>query len=276
MPADKKIRVTISPRIIELIEKEAAFYEMTRNRLCNLIFEGHRTDEYCQHSSCSKKKVIQFNLSVENIKHYESIMNANGVTNESEFFRGLFEGYERLSYAARQIEIFKKLYNELEMAVEKRKIIKIEYGEEVIEIEPYFITSDVRESDNYLFGYSLSNCEYAVFKLRKIKGVMFTGKNFAARNEEYVKSVAKNFDPYLSHGHVVKLRLVGLGLETLENFDLIMPKLLERDGDVLKFECSQRYAEIFFSPFMDRIEIIEPESLRDRFREKLTAAAGLY
>jgi len=54
------------------------------------------------------------------------------------------------------------------------------------------------------------------------------------------------------------------------------PKLISREESVCVFECSEKKGEIYFSQFLDMVEIIEPSSLRNYFEGKYQKALEQY
>ena len=54
------------------------------------------------------------------------------------------------------------------------------------------------------------------------------------------------------------------------------PKLTKEEGDIYTFECSEKLAKVYFAQFYDDIEVIEPESLRESFKENFGRTYKIY
>ena len=95
-------------------------------------------------------------------------------------------------------------------------------------------------------------------------------------NEDYLEKIKANFDPFLSFGKEIKVKL---SPEGKKHYDLIItnrPKIKEYEGDIYTFYCSDENAKIYFAHFYDNAEILEPLELRDWFKIKFKNMYELY
>ena len=118
--------------------------------------------------------------------------------------------------------------------------------------------------------YRLSNCSDITVK--KEKQVM-KEKLLEERGRGFLKELKRNYDPFLSYGKRVKVKLTEEGQRLLKVIYYNRPKKIAvtNDGEIL-FECSEQKAIAYFFQFLDEVEIIEPIELREKFKEKLESA----
>ena len=164
----------------------------------------------------------------------------------------------------------------IEIAIKTGRKIKIRYKDEYRIVEPYFVISENGETRNYLFCYCCKNNEYRNYRLINIKGVSILREDFEHYNEEYIKNIRDNFDPYLSYGSIVKVKISRHGQELMEKVVINRPKLMEQEGDIFTFQCSDLKAKLYFPQFLGSAEIIEPQELREWFKQEFEKAAGQY
>jgi predicted DNA-binding transcriptional regulator YafY len=86
----------------------------------------------------------------------------------------------------------------------------------------------------------------------------------------------KEFDPFLSHGQRVKIRLSTKGERILKELATNRPILLSKEGNKFEFECSEEKAKRYFSYFLDEAEILEPIHLREWFKKRHQNALQNY
>jgi len=63
--------------------------------------------------------------------------------------------------------------------------------------------------------------------------------------------VIKNFDPFLSKGQIIKIKLSENGKKLLKTIKINRPKLISEDGDLFEFEASDEQIKRYFSYFFD-------------------------
>ena len=78
----------------------------------------------------------------------------------------------------------------------------------------------------------------------------------------------KNFDPFLSKGQIIKIKLSENGKKLLKTIKINRPKLISEDGDLFEFEASDEQIKRYFSYFFDEATVIEPIELKEWFIEK--------
>ena len=96
------------------------------------------------------------------------------------------------------------------------------------------------------------------------------------KNLDYVKNIDKNFDPFLSFGKNITIKINEVGQKLFERVILNRPKVLEKNGDIWILECTNRLAKIYFPQFLSNVEILEPLNLREWFKDELKKSLDRY
>ena len=275
---ESKIRVTLPEYIYNFIINDEKDFEINKNRLCNMIFEIYGENVEIEENIPKTKynKILQFNLSNNNLDIFVDIVSRKGVENKSDFFRKLFFIYCDQPKYKREQQICRQSLAVIENGIKTGRKIKIRYKDEYRIVEPYFVISENGERRNYLFCYCYKNNEYRNYRLINIKAISILKEEFEHFNEEYIKNVRDNFDPYLSYGKIVKVKLNEYGLKQMEKIVINRPKQMEQDGDIFIFECSDLKAKLYFPQFLENAEIIEPQELREWFKQEFEKAAEKY
>lgn len=275
---EKKLRITIPVEIYKIIESDLEDFGITKNYLCNYIFENSGGfKQIYNYKYGNVKKIIQFNLNKKNRENYYSFLAEKNIEVEAEYFRNIFLHYAQKSKKSREFFIFKDIIGRIASAIDNKKKITVTFADESKKtISPYYIASSELELKNYLFSYDEEAKKFKNFSIRNIRSVYVTGQNVYDGEKEYVKNVIENFDPFLSYSKTVTVRFTDEGLELLNNLKTYRPKILEQDGNIYKFQCSILLGKRYFSNFWNEVEILEPKELRDWFREKSKNMMELY
>lgn len=275
---EKKLRITIPVEIYKIIESDLEDFGITKNYLCNYIFENSGGfKQIYNYKYGNVKKIIQFNLNKKNRENYYSFLAEKNIEVEAEYFRNIFLHYAQKSKKSREFFIFKDIIGRIASAIDNKKKITVTFADESRKtISPYYIASSELELKNYLFSYDEEVKKFKNFSIRNIRSIYVTGQNVYDGEKEYVKNVIENFDPFLSYSKTVTVRFTDEGLELLNNLKTYRPKILEQDGNIYKFQCSILLGKRYFSNFWNEAEILEPKELRDWFREKSKNMMELY
>lgn len=275
---EKKLRITVPAEIYKIIESDLEDFGITKNYLCNYIFENSEGfKQIYNYKYGNVKKIIQFNLNKKNRENYYSFLAEKNIEVEAEYFRNIFLHYAQKSKKSREFFIFKDIIGRIASAIDNKKKITVTFADESRKtISPYYIASSELELKNYLFSYDEEAKKFKNFSIRNIRSVYVIGQNVYDGEKEYVKNVIENFDPFLSYSKTVIVRFTDEGLELLNNLKTYRPKILEQDGNIYKFQCSILLGKRYFSNFWNEAEILEPKELRDWFREKSKNMMELY
>ena len=271
----KKIKVTLPQNIYEIIKNDISDFNMTSNYFMNYIFLN-LNDKYKNFKGnpaiaeqSKEKSSIQFNLNKESSLIYYDVLRDNNAQNESEFMRSLLIRYATNPKNKRELFIFKESVERINLAIKDKKNIYITFNDDrKVKVSPYYIGSSDLEIANYIFCYDFSEQKYKNYKLNYLKQVYTTSEGAKWEDNDYIEDVIKNFDPFLSKGQVIKVRLSENGKKLLKTIKINRPKLISEDGDLFEFEASDEQIKRYFSYFFDEATVIEPIELKEWFIEK--------
>ena len=271
----KKIKVTLPQNIYEIIKNDISDFNMTSNYFMNYIFLN-LNDKYKNFKGnpaiaeqSKEKSSIQFNLNKESSLIYYDVLRDNNAQNESEFMRSLLIRYATNPKNKRELFIFKESVERINLAIKDKKNVYITFNDDrKVKVSPYHIGSSDLEIANYIFCYDFSEEKYKNYKLSYLKQVYTTSEVAKWEDNDYIEDVIKNFDPFLSKGQIIKVRLSENGKKLLKTIKINRPKLISEDGDLFEFEASDEQIKRYFSYFFDEATVIEPIELKEWFIEK--------
>lgn len=271
----KKIKVTLPQNIYEIIKNDISDFNMTSNYFMNYIFLN-LNDKYKNFKGnpaiaeqSKEKSSIQFNLNKESSLIYYDVLRDNNAQNESEFMRSLLIRYATNPKNKRELFIFKESVERINLAIKDKKNVYITFNDDrKVKVSPYYIGSSDLEIANYIFCYDFSEEKYKNYKLNYLKQVYTTSEGAKWEDNDYIEDMIKNFDPFLSKGKVIKIRLSENGKKLLKTIKINRPKLISEDGDLFEFEASDEQIKRYFSYFFDEATVIEPIELKEWFIKK--------
>lgn len=277
---EKKIRVTLPRKIVEILENDIEEFFIKKNTLLNYIY-AEKIKENQQKKFVYPYKgetsVIQFNLNKKNLEGYYNFLEENNIQNESEFFREILIEYASLGKKKRECFLFKDIVERINYSIKEKRIIKIVFRDEKnIEVEPYLIESSKLEVMNYLFCYNLREGKWKNYKIKYIKSIYIKNTSFKLRDKEFIDKMKENFDPFISFGQYIKIKLTTGGKKIFNEIETNRPQIIKIDKDEYILECSHEKAKRYFSFFLDEVEILEPLELRTWFKEKYRKALIKY
>ena len=277
---EKKIRVTLPRKIVEILENDIEEFFIKKNTLLNYIY-AEKIKENQQKKFVYPYKgetsVIQFNLNKKNLEGYYNFLEENNIQNESEFFREILIEYASLGKKKRECFLFKDIVERINYSIKEKRIIKIVFRDEKnIEVEPYLIESSKLEVMNYLFCYNLREGKWKNYKIKYIKSIYIKNTSFKLRDKEFIDKMKENFDPFISFGQYIKIKLTTAGKKMFNEIETNRPQIIKIDKDEYILECSHEKAKRYFSFFLDEVEILEPLELRTWFKEKYRKALIKY
>ena len=271
----KKIKVTLPQNIYEIIKNDISDFNMTSNYFMNYIFLN-LNDKYKNFKGnpaiaeqSKEKSSIQFNLNKESSLIYYDVLRDNNAQNESEFMRSLLIRYATNPKNKRELFIFKESVERINLAIKDKKNVYITFNDDrKVKVSPYHIGSSDLEIANYIFCYDFSEEKYKNYKLNYLKQVYTTSEGAKWEDNNYIEDVIKNFDPFLSKGQIIKVRLSENGKKLLNTIKINRAKLISEDGYLFEFEASDEQIKRYFSYFFDEATVIEPIELKEWFIEK--------
>ena len=275
---EKKLRITVPKEIYELIESDLKDFGITKNYLCNYIFKySDGFKEIYNYKYSGNKKIIQFNLNKKNRENYYAFLAEKNIQVEAEYFRNIFLYYAQQSKKSRELFIFKNIVNKILYAIENKKKILITFKDDSKKkVSIYYMGSSELELKNYLLSYDDEDRKFKNFTLRNIKSVFITGEKVYMDEMETVKNIVDNFDPFLSYDQNVIVRFTNEGIKMFNFIKTYRPKIINKKDNIYNLKCSNLQAQRYFSSFWNEVEILEPLSLRNWFKEKAYKIYGIY
>ena len=277
---EKKIRVTLPRKIVEILENDIEEFFIKKNTLLNYIYAEkikENQEKKFIYPYKGETSVIQFNLNKKNLEGYYNFLEENNIQNESEFFREILIEYASLGKKKRECFLFKDIVERINYSIKEKRIIKIVFRDEKnIEVEPYLIESSKLEVMNYLFCYNLREGKWKNYKIKYIKSIYIKNTSFKLRDKEFIDKMKENFDPFISFGQYIKIKLTIGGKKIFNEIETNRPQVIKIDKDEYTLECSDEKAKMYFSFFLDEVEILEPQDLREWFKEKYRKALIKY
>ncbi len=208
---------------------------------------------------------------------YYTILKEHKIENEAEFFRIIFMKYLDNPRYVREKILFSENFEKLHLALNEKKKVNIKYSGEIRTINPYLIKVAPTEDRTYVFSYCEKNTGYRNYRVSMIESISLSLNDVEVKDSEYIDNIDKNFDPFLSFGHNVSIKINEDGKNLFERAILNRPKVLEkRDNDIWILECTNLLAKIYFSQFLSNVEILEPVGLREWFKKELENSLNRY
>ncbi|ERK65297.1 hypothetical protein HMPREF1984_02288 [Leptotrichia sp. oral taxon 215 str. W9775] len=273
----KKVRVTVSDFMNEIITGDSEYFKLPVGRIGNIIFKYYMDKDLNKVELRNfSGEVIQFNLNKKNEEIFMDTLIRNKVEIESEYWRNIFFTYiNNLRYKREEI-LFENKFKDIREAIKIEKKIKIKYHKYIRLVNPYFIKVSDNETRSYLFCYCEKNNDYRNYRISEIEEIWLTNEKNEIRDKKYIDNVRKNFDPFLSYKNRVKVKFTEKGIELYEKVLANRPRLIEKKDGIYTFECDNKLAMIYFAQFYSEVKILEPEELKTILKKELKKTIEIY
>lgn len=279
---ENKIKFYIEQHIYDLLQKDVSDFELKLNFLINKIVK-------CLYNSISIKanfqktsnnKSIVFNLNKHNstFLNLEKVIKEQNYKTKADFFRDIIYTYSLLAPKNRADIIFKSNKELIENSIKNKKICKIFFHDEVRKVEAYSLLINPDDKFYYLVAYDYKACDLRCFKFYSIKEIVETNENmkFYKEYRQRIIGIEENFDPFLSYGHLLKVKFTKRGIEKYERSPHNRPKLIRSDGNIYEFYCKEFNALVYFPAFLNEVEILEPLEIREKFAQVFSNSLSIY
>ena len=273
----KKVRVTVSDFMNEIITGDSEYFKLPVGRIGNIIFKYYMDKDLNKVELGNfSGEVIQFNLNKKNEEIFMDTLIRNKVEIEAEYWRNIFFTYiNNLRYKREEI-LFENKFKDIREAIKIEKKIKIKYHKYIRLVNPYFIKVSDSENRSYLFCYCEKNNDYRNYRISEIEEIWLTNEKNEIRDKKYIDNVRKNFDPFLSYKNRVKVKFTEKGIELYEKVLANRPRLIEEKDGIYTFECDNKLAMIYFAQFYSKVKILEPEELKTILKKELKKTIEIY
>lgn len=278
------IRIALSSLAQKILESDRTIFgasansNLTYGTLINRIIinfdDDFSLDEslFCLHGNEMsriirlKNEAIDILSSIKPKKYLTTIHNPN----TSKYIKCLLETFARLPFIEREKLILKTdIIHHIETALKNQKKLQLLYIGNSHLITPICIAPSKEGTFQYLIGEE--NTALVSFRLSRIEKIRATGKASLV-SESMKKEVVENLSEFgatfiTAPKTVIKVRFTDDGLKSYEYSVIHRPMHVAiEENDIYVFNCSELQALYFFFRFAKDAEIIEPQSLRDKFR----------
>jgi len=261
----------------DILKYDALEFGLSKNYLLNYLVKNYSLLKGKDMPGFEgEKEIIQFNLNKENEDFYTEVYNRSEFETEASLIRTLIYGYISQSKVIRERFIFEKLIEKIQRGIKNKKKIKIKFETAEKIVSPYNVLYSSMEVSNYLFCYSEEDENYKNYRLCNIKYVYILDESRYPGEAEYLRRVREDFDPFLSYGMSVAIRLSKNGKEKYDRIKTNRPKLIEKLDDRWIVEGSEEKIKRYFSYFMSDVEIISPMKLREWFSAEAKKMIEMY
>lgn len=209
------------------------------------------------------------------------------------YFRCVIEEYAEKNRLEREEILFRQEIETLTSCAEQHKLVCIETGGKIFEVKPFQVIPDYNGMHYYLAGISrpinssVEEDKIASFRISRIKKIRPRPKTYrsgrltAAEQSSIVERLEVDGVQFLISPRItVKIRLTEKGMERFHNQTHLRPHLLsvqkEKDTYICSCDCTETQIRYYFFQFGPEVEIVEPVSLREVFRDKYKEALALY
>ena len=273
----KKVRVTVSDFMNEIITGDSEYFKLPVGRIGNIIFKYYMDKDLNKVELGNfLGEVIQFNLNKKNEEIFMDTLIRNKIQTEAEYWRNIFFTYiNNLRYKREEI-LFENKFKDIRAGITAEKKIKIKYHKYIRLVNPYFIKVSDSENRSYLFCYCEKNNDYRNYRISEIEEIWLTNEKNEIRDKKYIDDVRKNFDPFLSYKNRVKVKFTEKGIELYEKVLANRPRLIEEKDGIYTFECDNKLAMIYFAQFYSKVKILEPEELKTILKKELKKTIEIY
>lgn len=279
---ENKIKVYVEEHIYEQLEKDSIDFDLKKNTLLNRIIK-ELWDKITIKSTFSKtnnNKSLVFNLNKENtiFSDWSNIIKLQNYETKADFFRDIIYTYIFMSPKMRAEVIFRENKNLIDFAIKNKQICKVWFNNEARMIEPYLLEINPDDKFYYLVAYDYKKSDLRCFKFYNIKEIRILEEKlrFLKEYRDRIEGIRNNFDPFLSYGHILKVRFSEKGIEKFEKSPHNRPKLIEKNENIYTFYCKEFNALIYFPPFFNEAEILEPVSIREKIKENFFKSLSIY
>lgn len=266
--------------------------------LINLLTEKELKERYSQiqerYSSppSGKGKEIRFKPDKEVRRILEKYDENLFYPSASKFLSAIVQEYTSLSRVQRERIYFGEIFQTIEKCIEYSCQAEITlYHQKIWRIRPYAIVPDIFSSWNYVFGYACSqNQPYAEekmlsFRIQRIHDAkMCQSFDFSSDEKKRLQEIMQHPEqiPFLPSENVHgRVRLTPAGWKLYQyyirtNQPAFTKKIQSEEDVILEFNCTEAQLYYYFIKFGSNAEILEPLTLRERFRKIYETASSYY
>lgn len=286
-----KIKVSISSFVRTQLEIDQKDYGLrTIGQLCNIIIRQHEfwdePENKLQAQELYKNtQPLQFNLYQANIS-FLNFAELNGLKT-APLCRYYFEKYVSMPRCQRELFIHSDAVASIRKAISSQVPMTLDYRGEKIVCTPCFIAFSPSLARAYAVVYDAGKDSdplecFRTLRITHVQNTALDLKNKSPIWADYnirkrMEAYQEHFDPYLSYGKTVKVKLTKVGESMFENIVTNRPKCLHREADgTYIFSCTEIQAKHYFAQFLKEAKILEPVALKKWFMEQFEECFAMY
>lgn len=280
----EKQRLTTALSSLNEKEKNLALTDLLRCKEKELV---NRAKSYESGECCSFRlwqEVVDFLTEpaseCEEYRYYKKI---------GQYLKAIIEEYCAKPFAERELIYFADKVNVIETAVrEKRKISVVTAGGDCYTVSPYGIFRDDKSLYNYLVGYSVkygSDEPMRPMSMRISAGNEFKlcskrqtfSLNACEKNNLKALLKKRGVQYMVGEEEIIRVVLTETGVGFYNRQLYLRPTVTEiQNGNEYIFNCTPFQAEAYFVKFGKEAYVKEPESLREKMKNKYLDAYNSY
>ena len=197
-----------------------------------------------------------------------------------QYIKCVMETYARIPFIDREKILLKETTIErIKNAIARNLALNVVYKDETLKISPI----DIRPAKEGTFQYLIGMQDKAVISLRlsRIQSIKSSGQAVKISSDEEKainEKLAEYGATFIKEPIVtIKVRFTKKGEDSYAYSVMHRPMHIAVENEnVYVFKCSELQAQYFFFRFAGDVEILEPQSLRDKFRDLYQAGLNRY
>ncbi|MBR3851928.1 MAG: WYL domain-containing protein [Fibrobacter sp.] len=325
----QKIKVAASHLLRSQMELDAEDYGLkSLSDLCNRILARYAdftppdpTRIGADDTLYKNVPPLQFSLNQagESFANFANSFTKNAGTKIATLCRYYFECYVNMPRGKRECFIFRDELDKLNAAAEARTNVSLTYRGERKCVSPCFLAFSPSQVRAYVVvcddkvECAAASARFHSLRLCHIRGVApdTASKAFHCENFELsrqAETYREHFDPFLSYGQSVTVKLTEEGAKRYNKLTTNRPKVIDKErtdvddtatetscnnkmpagnnarpdcaevngAGTYTFECSEKLAKVYFPQFLSDADVLAPRELRLWFKEEFEKAAGVY
>lgn len=295
------IRINLTKLAQKVIDSDRRIFEdstdshLSRTHIINLIISNYDGDFELD---CDLLKLRDYgeyfpaylnNKTIEilNDDGYQKHLNLPKDCKATQFIKLLLETYARQMFIEREKLILKnRIIEPILNAISRKKMLRVTFEHKKFDVNPICIAPAKEGTFQYLI--SVYNGKIWTFRLSRIHEIKAVGKaeTISENLRKEINEGLSEFGPtFVKEEPVtVKVRLTPKGIASYVYSVMHRPMHIDIEHspdsngaeDVFVFRCSEMQAQYFFFRFAGDAEILEPQSLRDKFRDLYAAGLNNY
>ncbi len=197
------------------------------------------------------------------------------------YLNHMLEEYASKDLYSRETVIKDVLLSSLDSFIKDNEWIYIHYPDRTEKVYPYKVLPDIMRTHVYLACYILNADETKTPASRRVSFLPSDIERIPGYCPDVTSAEKARLDDLIKRRRIDFLTgedidiQIRMNKEALDNYyrtvrlrpDMINPEEMTDNNDIYTFHCTELQAQYYFSCISGDVEIIAPQSLRNRFRE---------